>query len=98
MKQVNGNGTFQKISAEELANYNDALTKLANLSSSIEQSFKNSYGILEKIKNLAAIDRENVAEITAMANSLTTAAKSLSDEKTVIGLKHLESIVSKRKE
>ena len=98
MKQVNGNGSFEKISAEELANYNDALTKLANLSSSIEQSFKNSYGILEKIKNLAAIDRENVAEITAMANSLTTAAKSLSDEKTVTGLKHLESIVSKRKE
>jgi hypothetical protein len=98
MKQVNGNGTFQKISAEELANYNDALTKLANLSSSIEQSFKNSYGILEKIKNLAALDHENVVEITAMANSLTTAAKSLSDEKTVTGLKHLESIVSKRKE
>ena len=98
MKQIGGNGSFEKISSEELTNYESVLTKLANLSSSIEQSFKNSYGILEKIKNLTVIDRESVAEISAMANSLTTAAKSLSDEKTVTGLKHLESIVSKKRE
>jgi hypothetical protein len=98
MSQLGGNGSLGKISPEELENYKDVLTKLANLGSSIAESFKNSYAILERIKNLSAIDRESVAEISAMANSLTTAAKSLSDEKTITGLKHLESIVTKRKE
>jgi hypothetical protein len=31
-----------------------------------------------------------------MAESITTAARSLSDEKTLTGLKHLESIVVKK--
>ena len=59
------------------------------------QNFKSSHELLERISKLPAINPENIQNINTMADSITTAAKSLSDENTIAGLKHLESISKK---
>lgn len=82
--------------AEDIAKYNLALENTSRLSSSIYQNIKNSLELLEKISVLPTIREENIAAINGMAESISSAAKNLGDEKTITGLKHLESIVLKK--
>jgi hypothetical protein len=48
------------------------------------------------MSKMPGLNPENIQAVNSMANSITTAAKSLSDEKTITGLKHLETIVVKK--
>jgi hypothetical protein len=45
---------------------------------------------------LQSISPEKIVQLKELANSITQASNSLGDEKTISGLKHLESIVVKR--
>lgn len=97
LAQISGlNGNGSGVSTKDLEIYNSMLEKSSSLSSSILQNFKSSHELLDKISKLPGLNPENVQAFRAMADSLTTAAKSLSDEKTITGLKHLESIVVKK--
>ena len=93
---TNGQGPDSKISAKDLESYNSMLEKTSSLSSSILQNFRSAHELLDKMNRIPAVNPENITAFNNMANSLTTAAKSLSDEKTLTGLKHLESIVVKK--
>ena len=93
---TNGQGPDSKISVKDLESYNSMLEKTSSLSSSILQNFRSAHELLDKMNRIPAVNPENITAFNNMANSLTTAAKSLSDEKTLTGLKHLESIVVKK--
>ena len=93
---TNGQGPDPKISVKDLESYNSMLEKTSSLSSSILQNFRSAHELLDKMNRIPAVNPENITAFNNMANSLTTAAKSLSDEKTLTGLKHLESIVVKK--
>jgi hypothetical protein len=43
-----------------------------------------------------SISGEKIEQLKMLANSISQASNSLSDEKTLTGLKHLESIVLKK--
>jgi hypothetical protein len=96
ISRTNGSGPDSKVSVKDLESYNAMLEKTSSLSSSILQNFKSAHELLDKMNRIPAVNPENIAAFNNMANSLTTAAKSLSDEKTLTGLKHLESIVVKK--
>jgi len=51
---------------------------------------------LEKINGMQNLSSEKVEELKTLAQSISTASQSLSDEKTLTGLKYLESIVVKK--
>ncbi len=93
---TNGSGPDSKVSLKDLETYNATLEKTSALSSSILQNFQSSHDLLDKMSKLPGLNPENIQAFNSMANSLTTAAKSLSDEKTIAGLKHLETIVVKK--
>ena len=93
---TNGSGPDSKVSLKDLEAYNATLEKTSTLSSSILQNFQSSHDLLDKMSKMPGLNPENIQAFNSMANSLTTAAKSLSDEKTIAGLKHLETIVVKK--
>ena len=93
---TNGRGPDSKVSLKDLEAYNATLEKTSTLSSSILQNFQSSHDLLDKMSKMPGLNPENIQAFNSMANSLTTAAKSLSDEKTIAGLKHLETIVVKK--
>jgi hypothetical protein len=93
---INGGGPDSKASLKDLEAYNATLEKTSTLSSSILQNFKSSHDLLDKMSKIPGLNPENIQAFNSMANSITTAAKSLSDEKTLAGLKHLETIVVKK--
>jgi len=84
-----------EVSIRDLEIYTSILERTSSLSAVMLQNFKSSHELLERISKLPALNSENIQNINTMADSITTAAKSLSDEKTIAGLKHLESIVKK---
>jgi hypothetical protein len=93
---VKEKGLTGELSIKDLAMYNEMLQQTSTLSATIHQNFKNSLELLEQIGKIPAIHPDNINAFNTMAESITTAARSLSDEKTLTGLKHLESIVVKK--
>jgi hypothetical protein len=93
---TNGRGPDSKVSLKDLEAYNAMLEKTSTLSSSILQNFRSSHDLIDKMSKMPGLNPENIQAVNSMANSITTAAKSLSDEKTITGLKHLETIVVKK--
>ena len=93
---ANGHGLDSKVSLKDLEAYNEMLEKTSDLSLSILENFKSSHELLDKMGRMQGLNPENIQAFNSIANSLTAAAKSLSDEKTLAGLKHLETIVVKK--
>ena len=50
----------------------------------------------EKISHMEQIGSDKIQQLNALANSITQASSSLTDERTLAGLKHLEAIVVKK--
>ncbi len=96
----NGGGTVAPnsphISKEELAIYQEALTSTSQLSEVILKNFSSIHVVLDKISKLPGFSGEKLEQLQNVANSISHASSSLSDEKTVTGLKYLESIVVKK--
>ncbi|OGU27252.1 MAG: hypothetical protein A2057_16430 [Ignavibacteria bacterium GWA2_35_9] len=84
------------ITLKDLENYKSVLEQTVQLSELIQNNFNAIRITLEKINTTQHISQEKIAQLKDLANSIIQASNSLSNEKTVAGLKHLESIVVKR--
>lgn len=100
LKQLGGGaGAVVKdtnITLKDLENYKNVLEQTIQLSELLQNNFDSISATLEKINSTQHISQEKIAQLKELANSIVQASNSLGDEKTVAGLKHLESIVVKR--
>jgi hypothetical protein len=84
------------LSPSELEDYKNVLSHTSQISKELVSNFQSIHEILGKINGLQNLNSAKVEELRTLALSITDAAKSLSDDKTVTGLKCLESIVVKK--
>jgi hypothetical protein len=100
MKQLNQGGIgaagVGQMSAEDMHRYKAMVEDTSKLSEVIRKNFSSVHEILEKINSLEQIKPEKIQQLNVLANSITQASNSLTDERTLSGLKHLEAIVVKR--
>lgn len=100
MKQMNNNSldlnTVVEISVEEMERFKTLIEQSARLSEIMHKNFASIGVLAEKVNQLDSISTEKIQQLSNLANSLNQAASSLSDEKTISGLKSLESIVVRR--
>jgi hypothetical protein len=100
LKQLSGgSGSVARgaeITLKDLESYKNILEQTARLSELIQRNFATVHSVLEKISTVQSISPEKILQLKELANSITQASHSLGDEKTVTGLKYLESIVVKR--
>lgn len=100
LKQISGGtgtaGRSTELTLKDLESYKNVLEQTARLSELVQRNFVTIHSVLEKINSAQNISPEKIAQLKDLANSITQASNSLGDEKTVTGLKHLESIVVKR--
>ncbi len=100
LKQLSGSSGSAARGAEltlkDLESYKNVLEQTARLSELVQKNFATVHSVLEKISTVQSISPEKILQLKELANSITQASNSLGDEKTVAGLKHLESIVVKR--
>ncbi|MEO8399920.1 MAG: hypothetical protein ABI550_08930 [Ignavibacteriaceae bacterium] len=93
-----GNDSINKlpeISIKDFEQYKEVLSQTSVLSEGILKNFNGINLILQKINENQNISSEKIEQLNKLAQSITTAANSLNDEKTITGLRHLESIVKK---
>lgn len=99
MKQLNQGGAFggsaSQMSVEEMAQFKNLVEHTAKLSEVMLKNFTSIHSIMDKVKSTEQISSEKIQQLSALANSITTASNSLTDERTLSGLKHLEAIVKK---
>ena len=84
------------MSVAEMEQYKKLVEHSAKLSSIIHKNYASLQEILDKINQSEFISSEKLQELNLVANSISQASNSLSDEKTLAGLKHLEAIVVKK--
>jgi hypothetical protein len=100
MKQLNqfagGNPSSQNLSLADLEKYKLLIEHSAKLSEIMQKNFASLTMLAEKINQIDAVSSQKIQELSALANSIQQASNSLSDEKTLTGLKYLESIVVKK--
>jgi hypothetical protein len=100
MKQLNqfagGNLSSQNLSLADLEKYKLLIEHSAKLSEIMQKNFASLTMLAEKINQIDAVSSQKIQELSALANSIQQASNSLSDEKTLTGLKYLESIVVKK--
>jgi hypothetical protein len=87
--------TVPEISAQDLDNYKAALEYTSRVSEVINKNFSSVYTLMEKLNSMQNLSPEKLQQVKSLADSITQASSSLSDEKTLAGLKALESIVKK---
>lgn len=91
----NGNRPVPDMSPADLEQYRIILAETSKTSEVIFRNFSSVLQVLEKINNLQTLSPERIQQLKIMADSLSQATSNLSDERTVTGLKYLESIVRK---
>jgi hypothetical protein len=97
IKQFNqsslGGGT--SISLQDAEKYKAIVTESARLSEIIHKNFTAVTALMEKVNSAQQISSDKIQQLNTLANSITQASSSLTDERTLTGLKHLEAIVKK---
>lgn len=100
LKQISGGsagiGKGTELSLRDLENYKAVLEQTTRLSELVQKNFSSIYATLEKINSTQNISAEKITQLKDLANSIAMASKTLGDDKTIMGLKHLESIVVKK--
>lgn len=102
IKQLSNQQSSQNISklpefsAKDLEAYKTVLAQTNELSKELLNNFTSIHALVEKISGIKNLDSNKIEELKSLAQSISSASQSLSDEKTLTGLKHLESIVVKR--
>jgi uncharacterized protein YkvS len=86
---------IHEMSASDLEKYKIILNQTSQLSETILKNFTSVYEVLEKINGLQGLSAEKIEHLKIMADSISKATSNLNDERTVTGLKYLESIVKK---
>lgn len=97
IKQIgsNSNHIVPEISPQDLENYKAVLEYTSKISDIINKNFSSVVALMEKLNNMQNLSPEKLQQVKNLADSITQASSSLSDEKTLAGLKALESIVKK---
>ena len=89
---IGGGGT---VSVQDMEKYKAIVTESARMSEIIHKNFAAVNAIMEKVNSAQQISSEKIQQLNVLANSISQASSSLGDEKTLVGLKHLEAIVKK---
>ncbi len=97
LKQVNqsGLGASAQMSATDVEKYRSLVEESAKLSDVVRKNYAAVSEMMEKINSMQQISSDKIQQLSALANSVTQASNSLTDERTLTGLKHLEAIVKK---
>ena len=97
LKQISGQEfKSPELTLKDIEQYRNILENTNQLSEKILNNFNMVNSVLEKINNSQNISKEKVEELKSLAESISKASNSLGDEKTLLGLKHLENIVIKK--
>jgi hypothetical protein len=99
MKQLNQSGISGggvKLTGEEIQRYKSLVEDSSKMSEVIRKNFTAVSEMMEKINAMEHISPEKIQQLNGLANSITQASGSLTDERTLSGLKHLEAIVVKK--
>ena len=97
IKQFNqsGIGGGATMSIQDVEKYKAIVTESAKLSEIVYKNFAAVTVMMEKVNAVQQISSEKIQQLNSLANSISQASSSLSDDKTLVGLKHLEAIVKK---
>lgn len=95
-KDTAGTGRASEMSLQDIEKFRALLEQSARLSEIMHKNFASISVLAEKVNQLDSISAEKIQSLNALANSLNQAANSLSDDKTLSGLKSLESIIVKK--
>jgi hypothetical protein len=97
IKQFNQSsiGGGATVSLQDAEKYKAIVNESARLSEIIHKNFTAVSAMMEKVNSVQQISSDKIQQLNTLANSITQASSSLSDEKTLVGLKHLEAIVKK---
>lgn len=97
IKQFNqsGIGGGGVVSLQDMEKYKAVVTESARMSDIIHKNFAAVTVMMEKVNSLQQISSDKIQQLNTLANSITQASSSLTDERTLVGLKHLEAIVKK---
>jgi hypothetical protein len=90
-----GMGSGGNVSVQDMEKYKAVVTESARMSEIIHKNFAAVSVIMEKVNSMQQISADKIQQLNVLANSITQASSSLSDERTLVGLKHLEAIVKK---
>lgn len=89
-------GKLPELSLKDLESYKTVLNQTSQVSKELLSNFNSIHALMEKINGMTSMNSEKIEELKSLAQSISTASQSLSDEKTLAGLKSLESIVIKK--
>lgn len=97
IKQFNqsGMGGGAAVSIQDLEKYKSIVNESAKLSEIVHKNFTAVTAMMEKVNSVQQISSDKIQQLNLLANSITQASSSLTDERTLAGLKHLEAIVKK---
>ena len=93
--QSNTQHPVPDISVKDLEQYKTILNQTSQLSETILKNFNSVYEVLDKINGLQGLTADKIEHLKIMADSISHATSNLNDERTITGLKYLESIVKK---
>ncbi|MCZ7610156.1 MAG: hypothetical protein M5U17_08295 [Ignavibacterium sp.] len=100
LKQLNqpgtGIGSGTDLSLAEIEKFKMLVEQSAKLSEIMKVNFNAISALADKINQYEGISSQKISELNTLANSINQASHSLSDEKTLASLKHLEAIVVKK--
>jgi hypothetical protein len=83
------------MSAADVEKYRSLVEESAKLSDVVRKNYAAVSEMMEKINSMQQISSDKIQQLSVLANSVTQASNSLTDERTLTGLKHLEAIVKK---
>ncbi|NNL19857.1 MAG: hypothetical protein HKO83_00835 [Ignavibacteriaceae bacterium] len=83
------------MSATDVEKYRSLVEDSAKLSEVMRKNYSAVSEMMEKINSMQQISSDKIQQLSALANSVSQASNSLTDERTLTGLKHLEAIVKK---
>lgn len=96
MRQLNqGFGSGGSMSADDMEKYKSMVEHSAKLSEVMQRNFASMNELADRINSMENISSEKIQQLTQLAGSISAASQSLTDERTITGLKHLEAIVKK---
>jgi hypothetical protein len=88
-------GSSAAVSIQDLEKYKAIVNESARLSEIVHKNFTAVTAMMEKVNSVQQISSDKIQQLNTLANSITQASSSLTDERTLVGLKHLEAIVKK---
>jgi len=86
----------QEVILSNLEKFKDMMGETAMMSQKMLENFNAVDLLVDKISNANIVDSEAVMQLRSLAESISVATASLNDERTVTGLKYLESMVTKK--